>query len=130
LAVHIARKFDAGISQFEIRLHPAELGQLDISLSVADDGRIQAVVRAERTDTLDMLQRDARSLEQQLRQAGLDVGSNSLSFSLSGGNGQQRHMPFSGWPDFADAQDAAPNMQQATSLYAAVRTNDGIDIRV
>jgi flagellar hook-length control protein FliK len=130
LAVHIARKFEAGTSQFEIRLHPMELGQLDISLNVAEDGRIQAVLRAERPETLDMLQRDARVLEQQLRQAGLDVGANSLSFSLSSGNGQ-RPAPFVGWPGFADAQDAqGAARNDAASTYVAVRKRDGIDIRI
>lgn len=130
LAVHIARRFEAGASQFEIRLHPMELGQLDISLNVAEDGRIQAVLRAERPETLDMLQRDARVLEQQLRQAGLDVGANSLSFSLSSGNGQ-RPAPFVGWPGFADAQDApGAARNDAASTYVAVRKRDGIDIRI
>lgn len=130
LAVHIARKFEGGASQFEIRLHPAELGQLDISLSVADDGRVQAVLRAERPETLDILQRDARTLEQQLRQAGLDVGSNALSFSLSNGNGG-RQAPFTGWPAFADANDVAGTAkEEAASKYVAVRVRDGIDIRV
>ncbi len=130
LAVHIARKFEGGSSQFEIRLHPAELGQLDISLSVADDGRVQAVLRAERPETLDMLQRDARALEQQLRQAGLDVGSNALSFSLSKGN-DGRQAPFTGWPAFADANDIAGTAkEEVASKYVAVRVRDGIDIRV
>lgn len=130
LAVHIARKFEAGSNEFSIRLHPAELGQLDISLSMADDGHVQAVLRAERPETLDMLQKDARVLEQQLRQAGLEVGSNALSFSLSGG-GSERQAPFKGWPGYADAGDAAGNAKQdAASTYIAVRTRDGIDIRV
>lgn len=130
LAVHIARKFQAGVSQFEIRLHPAELGQLDISLSVADDGHVTAVVRAERPETLDLLQRDARGLEAQLRQAGLDVTSNSLNFSLSNGNGG-RQSPFVGWPAFADAQDTQNAARpDAVSTYIAVRRPDGLDIRV
>lgn len=130
LAVQIARKFEAGVGRFEISLHPAELGRLDISLSVADDGHVQAILRAERPETLELLQRDARSLEQQLRQAGLEVGSNALSFSLSG-NGQQRHAPFAGWPAFAEAQDAAGAAKQdAAKAYIAVRNPDGIDIRV
>lgn len=129
LAVHIARKFEAGTSQFEIRLHPADLGHLDISLSVAEDGHVQAVLRAERPETLDLLQRDARVLEQQLRQAGLEVGSNALSFSLSSGNGQ-RQSPFVGWPAFAEAPDAGAAKQDAASTYIAVRKSDGIDIRV
>jgi flagellar hook-length control protein FliK len=131
LAVHVARKFESGVSQFEISLHPADLGKLDISLSVGDDGHVQAILRAERPETLDLLQRDARSLEQQLRQAGLDVGSNALSFSLSSGNGQ-RQAPFSGWPAFAQAQDDADGVtkQQAASTYFAVRQQGGVDIRV
>jgi flagellar hook-length control protein FliK len=131
LAVRIARRFEAGLSQFEISLHPADLGKVDISLSVGDDGHVHAMMRAERPETLDLLQRDARSLEQQLRQAGLEVGSNALSFSLSGGNGQQRQAPFAGWPAFADAQDAAGAAKQdAAKAYIAVRNPDGRDIRV
>ena len=66
-----------------------------------------------------------------MRQAGLDVGSNSLSFSLSQGNGQQRHQPFVGWPAFADAQAAAgAAKEQALTAYVTVRERDGVDIRV
>jgi flagellar hook-length control protein FliK len=130
LAVHIARKFEQGSSEFEIRLHPADLGQLDITLTVAEDGRVQATLRAERPETLELLQRDARSLEQQLRHAGLDVGSNALSFSLSNGQ-NQRQAPLPAWPSFADASDAADIApDQAISNYVAVRVRDGIDIRV
>ena len=130
LAVHIARKFEQGSSEFEIRLHPADLGQLDITLSVAEDGRVQATLRAERPETLELLQRDARTLEQQLRHAGLDVGSNALSFSLSNGQ-NQRHAPNPAWPAFADANDAASLAHdQALSNYVAVSVRDGIDIRV
>ena len=129
LAVHIARKFEAGTNQFEIRLHPAELGHLDISLSVADDGRVHAILRAERPETLDLLQRDARVLEQQLRHAGLEVGSNALSFSLSSGNGQ-RQSPFVGWPAFAEASGTGAAKQDAASTYIAVRKPGGIDIRI
>lgn len=131
LAVNIARKAEAGVSNFDITLHPKELGKLEISLSVADDGRIHAALRAERPETLDMLQRDARQLETQLRQAGLDVNSNSLSFSLSQGNGQQKHQPFVGWPAFADAQaTAGAAKEQALTAYVTVRDRDGVDIRV
>ena len=131
LAVHIARKFESGANQFEISLHPAELGKLDISLSVADDGQLQASIRAERPETLDLLQRDSRNLEQQLRQAGLDVGSNALSFSLSNGNGNGRPASFTGWPAFAGGtDDAATSNDNAASKYVAVRIRDGVDIQV
>jgi chemotaxis protein MotD len=130
LAVQIARKFEEGSSQFEISLHPAELGKLDISLNVSQDGRVHAVLRAERADTLDLLRQDARSLETQLRQAGLDVGSNSLSFQLSQGGNQR---PQTNSPDFAQSfmqDDTAAKADMIKTAYVAVRKPDGLDIHV
>lgn len=130
LAVHIARKVESGSSQFEITLHPADLGKLDISLTVGEDGRVQAVLRAERTETLELLQRDARTLEQQLRQAGLEVGSNALSFQLSNGNGQRNSgllaSPFA--PKAQNSGDASDD--QPTTTFFTVRKRDGVDISV
>ncbi len=130
LAVHIARKFESGESRFEIRLDPIELGKLDISLTVAEDGRIQAAVRAERPETLDMLQRDARLLEQQLRQSGLNVDSNSLSFSLGGGNGQRQAQANTTGQGFAQALDFAPEIEPTKTTSAIVSLRDGVDIRI
>jgi flagellar hook-length control protein FliK len=129
VAVQMARKFESGETRFEIRLDPIELGKLDISMTVAEDGRVQAVVRAERPETLDMLQRDARVLENQLRQSGLNVDSNSLSFSLGGGNNQRSgfagSMPnFSAGPGLAAEPDTAP----AAATLLSVR--DGVDIKI
>ena len=130
LAVHMARKLGSGSSEFEISLHPAELGKLEISLSVAGDGQVQASIRAERPETLELLQRDSRALEQQLRQAGLDVGSNALSFSLSNGN-NGRPAPFTGWPAFAGrSNDDAPSKEVLAANYVAVRVRGGVDIQV
>lgn len=131
LAVHIARKFEGGENRFEIRLDPIELGKLDISMSVDHDGRVQAVVRAERPETLDMLQRDARLLENQLRQSGLNVDSNSLSFSLGNGNNQRSAFANAG-QGFANAFNAQAEAEaQATATtIAIVNVRDGVDIRI
>ena len=131
LAVHIARKFEGGESRFEIRLDPIELGKLDISVTVTDDGRVQAVMRAERPETLDMLQRDARVLENQLRQNGLNVDSGSLSFSLNQGNNQRSG--FAGNDQaFANAFNAAPEPEVAATntTTTVVNVRDGVDIRI
>lgn len=129
LAVHIARKFEGGENRFEIRLDPIELGKLDISMSVDHDGRVQAVVRAERPETLDMLQRDARVLENQLRQSGLNVDSNSLSFSLGNGNNQRSAFAGAG-QSFANAFDAAPEAEATATATTVVNLRDGVDIRI
>ena len=129
LAVHIARKFESGESRFEIRLDPAGLGKLDISMTVDHDGRVQAVLRAERPETLDLLQRDARVLENQLRQTGLNVDSNSLNFSLGQGNGGRQAFA-EGHQPFARALDFAPELEATKTASAIVTLRDGVDIRI
>ncbi|MBI1210404.1 MAG: hypothetical protein GC190_02995 [Alphaproteobacteria bacterium] len=127
LAVHIARKFESGESRFEIRLDPVELGKLDISMTVADDGRLQAVVRAERPETLDMLQRDARVLENQLRSSGFNVDSGSLNFSLGGGSNQQSAFAE---PKFGGTFTTTPEAEQIAATTTVVNVRDGLDIRI
>lgn len=82
VSVHIARAAQSGITRFNIQLQPADLGRVEVRLEVAQDGKIQAVVTADRQDTLELLQRDARGLDRALQNAGLKTDSNSLSFSL------------------------------------------------
>jgi len=130
LAVQIARKFDEGSSQFEISLHPAELGKVDVSLNVSQDGRVHAVLRAERAETLDLLRQDARSLEAQLRQAGLDVGSNSLSFQLSQGGNQRQQASAADFARTFSQDDASASADIVKTAYVAVRKRDGLDIHV
>jgi flagellar hook-length control protein FliK len=83
-AVHVARAAASGSDQISIKLKPAALGQVDVKLEVTHDGRVAAVVTAEKADTLDLLQRDSRALERALQDAGLKTDSNSLQFSLRG----------------------------------------------
>jgi flagellar hook-length control protein FliK len=129
LAVQIARRAGQGLNRFEISLSPVELGKLEISMSVSDDGRVQAVLRAERPETLDMLRQDARTLETQLRQAGLDVGAGSLSFQLSQGNAQRNNTAANAAFASALARDGNTADETVTSYIARPR-RDGLDIHV
>lgn len=88
IAVSVARAVQDGVDRISIKLQPPELGRIDVRLDLGADGRVQAVLLAERPATLEMLQRDARELERALAGAGLDTGSGGLSFGLrSNGNG-------------------------------------------
>jgi flagellar hook-length control protein FliK len=84
VAVNIQRAVAAGQDRIRITLHPAELGQIDIKLSLSSDGAVKAIVSIERPETFELLQRDARGLEKALQDAGLKTDSNSLSFNLKG----------------------------------------------
>ena len=81
LALHIAARWAKGDSKFTIRLDPPELGRIDVNLNVNSQGHAQAVLAVEKPQTLDLLLRDAPTLERALKDAGLELGGN-LSFSL------------------------------------------------
>ncbi len=80
-----------GESRIQMQLHPADLGKLEITMSVAADGKANLQITADNHRTLQLLQSDARALEQRLTDIGLKADSGSLNFSLSGdqqSNGQ------------------------------------------
>ena len=84
IAAHVAQAAVDGNDRISIRLSPAELGRIDVKLEFGPDGRVQAVFAADRAQTVDLLQRDARDLERALQDAGLRADSGSLSFNLRG----------------------------------------------
>ena len=90
VAFAIARNAGDAPDSIRINLFPDELGQVEILLDVHEDRRAEVVVRAERPETAEMLQRDARELQRALQMAGLDVGSNDLSFEQGESRGKER----------------------------------------
>lgn len=86
LGISIARGAREGLDRIEIQLHPAELGRVDVRMELGHDGRIMAVVSAERADTLEQLRRDIHQLERALADAGFDTDSNSFRFDEGNGD--------------------------------------------
>jgi flagellar hook-length control protein FliK len=84
LAVSIAAKAKDGQNEFNIRMEPAELGRVDVRISVDAAGKAQAHLTADKPQTLQMLQRDSQTLERSLKDSGLDLSNNGLNFSLKG----------------------------------------------
>ena len=93
IAVRIHTAVQDGTDRIRIQLNPAELGRIDVKLEIGHDGRLIAVLQSDRSDTLDLMQRDARTLERALQDAGLKTDQNSLSFTL---NKDQRQHPDGG----------------------------------
>lgn len=89
VAVQLTAAGKAKTQAMTVKLEPIELGKIDIRLDFGTDGKVQASIVAERPQTLDMLQRDARGLEKALQAAGLQTDSGSLSFNLRGQDRQQ-----------------------------------------
>ena len=109
IAVQVRRAQVAGQEQINIKLHPAELGRIEVKLESNNDGTLRAVISAERSETLDLLQRDSRGLERALQEAGVKTDSGSLNFNLRGqGQGQEQQAGAEG-----SAGRAAPGNETA-----------------
>ena len=67
-----------------IQLEPLDLGKIEVRLDFGSEGRVHASITADKVDTLDLLQRDSRSLERALQSAGLQTDAGSLNFNLRG----------------------------------------------
>jgi flagellar hook-length control protein FliK len=131
IAVNIAQHVSQGINKFELRLDPPELGRIEVKLEMTSDGKVSAHITAERAETLDLLQRDARALERALNDTGLSANRDSLSFSLkdqasNGANDQQtQQQNAANATDNDDTTDIAQAAQ-----YVAYVTPDSVDIRI
>jgi flagellar hook-length control protein FliK len=132
--VNITKAAADGENTINIRLRPNELGRIEVKLQVSDDGRVRAMITADKPETLDVLRRDAAGLDKALQDAGLKTSQDSLNFSLRDQSGQgaaagdQRgngRTPYGGvvTPDELDAADAQ-------TPYTGSLRADGVDIRV
>ncbi|MGI9510003.1 MAG: flagellar hook-length control protein FliK, partial [Geminicoccaceae bacterium] len=90
VALQIVRSLPNGVDRFTVHLQPAELGSVDIRLEFEGAGRMNAVITAERPETLELLQRDSRILERSLGDSGLKLASDGLSFALKQDQQQQQ----------------------------------------
>lgn len=133
VSIRVLPKLEGANSKaLEIRLDPPELGRVDVKLETAQDGTLKAVLSAERVEALELLRRDQGTLENALRQAGVALGDNAISFSLSAGAGEQgtggerreRH-------DGARAFGEAAQVQDAAMQAASIAWRDGVlDLKV
>ncbi len=133
VAVQIRKAVSSGNDRISIRLHPAELGRLQVKLEVADDGHVRALITAERAETLDLMQRDPRGLERALQDAGLKTDSSSLSFTLQDEQNEQflaAEEQRQGGPEAAE-RDAVPEAEQEHSQTLYWSAGEGrLDIRI
>lgn len=87
IAYAMKKATDDGTQNITIRLRPHQLGLVDVQMTVSADGKIQAVLAADKPETLFWLQQDAKQLERSLQDSGLKTDSTSLSFQFRGDSG-------------------------------------------
>ena len=131
LAVEIAAQSLAGKNRFEIRLDPPELGRIDVRLEIDNDGHVRSRLVVERSETLDLLRRDAPQLERALQQAGLKTGDNALEFSLRHQTPHRDDETHQNAARLVVPDDGATSLDAVQQNYGRrLGLGGGIDIRV
>jgi hypothetical protein len=137
LAFEMVRQFHQGQSRFTVRLDPPELGRVDVRMHVDASGNINARLTVERSETLDMFQRDQKTLERALTQAGLDSSKTNLEFalkqnpfSMGGQQGQQSSYGNSGFAMSRLASEESESALPAITLYRGTVSAGGVNLYV
>lgn len=105
LALRVNSAISNRVDSVSVDLRPPELGRVELRLTF-HDGTVQVAIAAERGDTFEALRHDRTHLEQQMQQAGLQLGSGGLDL-------QHGHLPREApeppppSPDHVDGSEAA-----------------------
>ena len=112
VAAQMQQQARPGQSRFQIRLDPAELGRIDVEMTVTKDGEVKAKLTVDKSETLDLFMRDQRSLERALEAAGLKADQGNLQFSLRDEGGR-------GFSSGSDGNDESGSGRQGSDRQAA-----------
>ena len=136
--VNIQRAVEGNLESMTVKLRPELLGRIEIRLDGDASGRLNIVVLAERGETLDLLQRDAKQLEQALQEAGVRTQDQGLQFGLKGqGNaqteGEAQRQDAGESPSSADGDTETEGSESAsdeeTSSSASASVIDRLQVR-
>jgi flagellar hook-length control protein FliK len=138
LATQIVQTAQGPASQFNLVLHPAELGGVQVKIQVDRNGQVRAALAFDNPQAAADLKAQADDLKAQLNQAGFDVADGGLSFSLNGQGGQAQgdnaaQQGLMGGRAFRSAAAGADDLLTQVN-EAAIRLNrasaGGLDIRI
>ncbi len=134
VSFQIARSVQAGLDRFTLELKPADLGRVSVKMEIGFDNRVIVVISAERAETLDLLQRDARLLERALQESGLKTDQGSLSFNLrgdgAGGNDNGDDAPAGQLATMDLDDDMTAALDGAATATIASADGPGVNIQV
>lgn len=129
LGVEIARSVKLGEETLRVRMNPAELGRVEVTLGFDDRGALQATVRAESRTALELLRQDAPELARTLDQAGIRAEAQSFRFeSRADTGGQQHQQQRGGGQPHQQQQQQAHDDTELAPAYRIVRGDGQVDL--
>ncbi len=142
LAAHIIRNLEGRATRFDVELHPADLGRVDVRLEIGAHGRLKASMSFENPQAAADMRGRSDELHRALEQAGFDL-SGGLSFDVAGDGGRGQNaspqdpstLPNGARGRAFDAAMALANGLPDSALASAlstyqVRRAAGLDIRI
>ena len=130
LAMRTVTTKDGITKSIEIRLDPAELGQVDVKLETGHDGKLQAVVSAENADAFELLKKDSGALEAALREAGVELGDGGVTFALNDSGADQSQQREAAYGGAAARKAIDAGERTAAAVETSSWRNGVIDISV
>ena len=138
LATQIVQTAQGAASEFNIVLHPAELGGVQVKVQVDRNGQVRAALAFDNPQAAADLKAHAADLKAALNQAGFDVSDDGLSFNLNS-RGQQSAQDSDAeagaWARQAFRPAADPDtllttVNEAAARLQGARAVSGLDIRI
>ena len=129
LGVEIASKIQSGEEMLRVRLNPAELGRVEVTLAFDDRGSLQATMRTDSAQALDLLRQDVPELARTLDQAGVRTDAQSFRFESRAGDGGGQNAPHQqqrGNQQHAAAEQG--DFETDDQPYRAIRSDGRVDL--
>lgn len=141
LAAQIVKQLGAKATQFQIQLHPADLGRVDVQIQIQQDGRLNAQLAFDNPAAAADFRGRADELRRSLEQAGFQLSDNALSFNDSSANafnqspGQGAGQGQAGWTAQGrlrafDGAETVVQTADAPPSPTLSRAAGGLDMRV
>lgn len=135
LSAQIVKRLEGKYTRFEMALTPEDLGRVDVSLEMGEDGSLTARLAFDTPAAAAEMRAQVDQLRRQLEQAGFQLARDALEFSHRDGSAQQRqdhferrqNRAFAAARDLADRTEAAPLINLSLSLGSA---RDRVDVKV
>jgi flagellar hook-length control protein FliK len=132
--LNIERAIATNNSTIKVILQPESLGTVDIHMEIVDNEIQKIEITAERRDTLELLQQEAKELHKLIQEVTKTEQTN-LSFNFKQDNGtRQQAKQTSSYDSVAYNPQQQPNISQTISYIDGYRnlasTLNGMDIKV
>lgn len=134
LSAQVVKRLEGKVTRFEMALTPEDLGRVDVSLKMGEDGSLTARLAFDTPATAAEMRAQADQLRRQLEQAGFQLARDALEFSHRDGSSprhdgfeRRQNRAFAAARALADRAEAAPLIELSLSLGSA---RERVDVKV